>query len=209
MTKSRGGRAAIGNSGVICLSEPRTLGRGYRRYERFSVGRHCSDVTFERDILRCGKVVGILAVDPDRDELVLTRQFRLGAYLAKCEEETIEIPAGRVDDGETIDHAARRECREEIGLDPLRLVPVLALSPAPAWSDEIMTLFLARVDARQAPLRAGFAHEHEEISVVRYKIDDGIGLVALAAVHSAPTVIALQWLKLNLGAIGALLNRAG
>jgi ADP-ribose pyrophosphatase len=192
---------------TISLSEARMLGQGYRRYERFSVARRGDDgeSRFERDILRCGHVVGIVAVDPELDEIVLTRQFRLGAYLARREEATIEIPAGRVDGGETAEDAARRECREEIGLDPLRLLPVFELTPAPAWSDEFMTLFLARVDARQAPLRAGFTDD-EDISVVRCKIDDGIGLVGRKTAHSAPTVIALQWLRLNRDSIATLLE---
>jgi ADP-ribose pyrophosphatase len=208
MTDDRNANAATGRGGTICLSEPHTLGPGYRKYDRFSVTRRDPrpNFSFERDILRCGRVVGILPIDPGLDELVLTRQFRLGAYLAKREEQTIEIPAGRVDQGEPIEDAAIRECREEIGVDPLRLLPVFELTPAPAWSDEIMTLFIAKVDARHAPLRAGLAREHEDICVFRCRIDEGVNMVGLKAVHSAPTVIALQWLSLNRASIATLLQ---
>lgn len=193
---------------TISLSEPRGLADGFRRYERFSVTRRSGsdESRFERDILRCGHVVGILPVDPERDEIILVRQFRVGAYLARREMETIEIPAGGVDAGEVIEQAARRECREETGLDPLKLLPVLELTPAPAFADELMTLFLARVDARQAPLRAGNSDEAEDISVVRCKIDEGVGLVGRNAVHSAPTLVALQWLSLNRLTIASLLG---
>lgn len=193
----------------VIVAEPQALGRGYRDYERFSVGLVESGgkpVIFERDVLRCGRVVGVLALDPEREEVVLIRQFRLGAYLAIGESETLEIVAGRVDPGEDAASAARRECFEEIGVEPVRLVSVLELSAAPAWSDEFMTLFLAAVDARQVPSRAGSSHEQEQIAVVRCKIDQATGLIAEKAVHSAPTVIALQWLELNRESIPTLLR---
>jgi ADP-ribose pyrophosphatase len=193
----------------VIVAEPRALGRGYRDYERFSVRLVESDgkpAIFERDVLRCGRVVGVLALDPEREEVVLIRQFRLGAYLAIGENETLEIVAGRVDPGEDVASAAHRECLEEIGVEPVRLVSVLELSAAPAWSDEFMTLFLAKVDARQVPSRAGSSHEQEQIAVVRCKIDQATGLLAEKAVHSAPTVVALQWLELNRESIPTLLR---
>lgn len=79
----------------------------------------------------------------------------------------IEIVAGRVDPGETFEAAARRECIEEIGLTPLRMVQLFGFLAAPGLSDEIMTLFLALVDAVGAPDRAGTVDEGEEIDVVR------------------------------------------
>jgi ADP-ribose pyrophosphatase len=193
----------------VTISQPRPIGRGYRDYERYAVrlsDRTGADALFERDVLRCGPVVGVLALDPERQEVVLTHQFRLGAYLAAGESGTLEIVAGQIDPGEDAGAAARRECLEEIGVQVTKLVPMLELSPAPAWSDETMTLFLARVDARTAPPRAGAPHEQEQIVVVRSAIDQAIGLLDDKAVHSAPTVIALQWLKLNRDAIPTLLG---
>ena len=193
----------------VKLSAPRSIGRGFRDYQHFSVEitRSTGELAkLDRDVLRCGPVVGVLALDPEREEVVLTRQFRLGAYLARAESETLEIVAGRIDPGESAIDAARRECREEIGVDAMRLVPVLELSPAPAWSDEFMTLFVATVDARELPARAGAAHEQEDIAVVRYTIDGAVGLLAQKIVHSAPTVIALQWLRLNRESVLALLE---
>jgi ADP-ribose pyrophosphatase len=192
---------------VVC--ETRSVGQGYRHYERFSLrltdnaGRSC---TLDRDLLRCGQVVEVLAIDPVREEIVLTRQFRLGAFLAIGERETVEIVAGQVDRDEDAAQAARRECLEEIGIEAMHVIPVLQLTPAPAFSDELMTLFLACVDARKAPLRAGASHEQEKIAVVRYKIDDAIGLIDGKSVHSAPTLIALQWLSRNRGLIATLLE---
>jgi ADP-ribose pyrophosphatase len=193
----------------VDISGRRTIGRGYRDYERFSVllkDDRGGSSAFDRDVLRCGPVVGVLPVDPELDQLVLTRQFRLGAYLATGEHSTLEIVAGRCDPTEKVEQAARRECLEEIGVGPTRLVPILELMPAPAWSDELMMLFLAGIDARRLPSFAGVAHEQEEIEVVSCKIDEAIELVAENAVHSGPSIIALQWLKLNRELIPTLLE---
>jgi ADP-ribose pyrophosphatase len=193
----------------VAVSEPQTLGHGYRNYQRFSVrlrNNAGSSSALDRDVLRCGQVVGVLAVDPVLEQIVLTRQFRLGAYLAIGEHSTLEIVAGRIDPGEKAEQAAHRECLEEIGIEPVRLIPVLELLPAPAWSDELMTLFLAGIDAREVPSFAGASHEQEEIAVVRCQINEAIGLVAEKAVHSAPTIIALQWLRLHRESIPTLLE---
>ena len=146
----------------VDVSRVRTIGRGYRDYERFSVllkDDAGGSSAFERDALSCGQVVGVLTVDPELDQVVLTRQFRLGAHLAIGEHSTLEIVAGRVDPNEKAEQA-RRECLEEIGVGPTRLIPILELMPLPAWSDELMTLFLARIDARRLPSSAGVSHEH-------------------------------------------------
>ena len=189
-------------------SQPISHGRGHRHYERFSVRLTQEDghsLSVERDVLRCGKVVGVLAIDPARDQVVLTRQFRLGAYLAAGEHETLEIVAGRMDPGEGTTETARRECHEEIGVEILQLVPLLEMMPAPAWADEWMTLFLARVDASLTPDRAGVADEQENIAVVRCSVDEALELISKRLVHSAPTIIALQWLALNRSSVSRLL----
>ena len=64
-----------------------------------------------RDVVRVGRVVVIVPVDLERDEVVLIRQFRLGAHLAIGQGDLVELPAGRVEHGEELVDAARRECR--------------------------------------------------------------------------------------------------
>jgi len=184
----------------VVLTEPERIGVGFRIFDRFLVSkpdRNGALATFEREVLKSGVVVGVLPVDFRRQQVVLTRQFRLGGHLALDRGDMIEIVAGRVDPGESPEDAARRECHEEIGISALKLTRLASFTPAPALSDEFMILFLAHVDAGKIPAWAGNACENEEIAVVGHTIADVIGLLEAGLLHSGPTIIALQWLIHN------------
>lgn len=55
-----------------------------------------------------------------------------------------EIPAGRVDPGESPLDAARREALEETGWEPLALEPLCRFPPANGLLDQVYVVFLAR-----------------------------------------------------------------
>ncbi len=149
--------------------------------------------------VRVGRVVVILPVDLDRDEIVLIRQFRLGAHLALGLGELVEVPAGRVERGEDVADAARRECQEETGVAPQPLVPLFDLMPSAGSSDEHMFFFLGVVDASKVPERAGAAHEQEDTRPLRVPIDRALEALAAGKLHYGAAVLGLQWLALNRG----------
>jgi len=74
-----------------------------------------------------------------KGRVLLVRQYRLPArqYLW-------ELPAGRLDDGETALQAARRELAEETGLKAKSWTKLATYYPSPGFLGEKMTLFLAR-----------------------------------------------------------------
>jgi ADP-ribose pyrophosphatase len=177
------------------LSAPEDRGGGFQRYERYSIA--LDGATFVRDTLRVGKVVVILPVDLDRDEVVLIRQFRVGAHLAIGLGDLVEVPAGRVERGEDVAVAAHRECEEEIGVAPRALVPLFELMPSAGATDEHMFFFLTLVDAAKVPERAGAAHEQKDTRPLSVPIDDALGALQSGTLHYGAAVIALQWLALN------------
>ena len=120
-------------------SPPEILVRGFRTFAHYQVTLRHHDGTvasLKRDILHVGKVVGVLAVDPARNVVVLIRQFRLAAHLAAGLGELIEIVAGHVETGETPAQAAMRECVEEIGVRPTALYQMFEFLPAPGSIDD-------------------------------------------------------------------------
>jgi ADP-ribose pyrophosphatase len=153
-------------------------------------------------------VVAVITVDLERDEVVLLRQFRLAAHLASGRGEMVEIVAGGVEDGEDLEQAARRECIEEIAVEPTRLVPVVQFMPAPGVDQEIATMFLATIDATKIPARAGAGSENEETVPFRVPIDEALAALAAGTFVNGYTVIALQWLALNRGRLSDIVRDA-
>jgi ADP-ribose pyrophosphatase len=179
------------------LTGPENRGGGIYRYERYRV--KLDGATLERDVVRIGRVVVILPIDLERDEIVLIRQFRLGAHLALRKGNVVEVPAGRVERGEDVADAASRECQEETGVVPHVLVPLFDLMPSPGSSDEHMFFFLGVVDSSKALERAGAAHEQEDTRPLCVPIERALEALKAGELHYGAAVLALQWLALNRG----------
>ena len=73
----------------------------------------------------------MLPYDPRRDEVVLIRQFRAGAYVAGRHPWTWEIVAGIIEEDETPEELVRREAVEEAALEISEVIPIhdVMLSP--------------------------------------------------------------------------------
>lgn len=197
---------------AVDVSSPRSLcDDGFRPYERYSVTLPVPEgetLTQRRDILRGGRVAGVLPIDLARDRIVLLRQFRLTAHLATGNGDMIEIVAGRVDAGESEADAARRECQEEIGVAPDALVRLYGVLPTPGLTDEFVTSFVGFVDSSRVVTHGGLASETEHIETLVVPIDDALDALRNGRIFNALTVSALQWLALNRARLRALHDAA-
>lgn len=101
------------------------------------VARDSSGFEIHRSIVRHPGSAVMMAVD-DRDRVLLVKQFRLPA-----ERELWELPAGRIDPGETPLQAAKRELREETGYSAKTWTKLVSFWASPGYVDEKMNLFLA------------------------------------------------------------------
>jgi ADP-ribose pyrophosphatase len=181
----------------VTVSAPQLLADGRHRYERYAVALTSANgppLQQRREVLRVGRVVGVLALDPDRGEVVLIRQFRLPAHLATGKGELVEIVAGHVEAGEDPVAAASRECMEEIGIRPRALYEMFSFMPAPGSIDEYATLYLAIVDASLVPDEAGAPDEAERTRPMRIEVATAIAALERGEMHNGFLILALQWL---------------
>jgi ADP-ribose pyrophosphatase len=163
-------------------------------------------VVQERDVLIAGKVVVVIPIDVVRQELVLIRQVRLPAQLANGHGDMVEFVAGRVEAGESLIESARRECTEETGLAPQKLIELLTFLSTPGVTDEEVTIFLAAVDATKVREGSLTTPDGEKLFVHRVSIDTAVATLDQNKMRGSPMIIGLQWLKLNRGRIADLLR---
>lgn len=99
-----------------------------------------------REVVRHRGSVAALPVHAD-GRMVLVRQYRYPVDALVW-----ELPAGRLDPGESVEDAARREMEEEVGLRPGRLEALAVFYTTPGFCDEAMHLFRAS-DLQSVPAR--------------------------------------------------------
>ena len=191
----------------VTVSEPELLVKAFHDHWRYRLsvaipgqGR----VQQTRDVVSGGKVIAVLPIDSDREEVVLIRQFRLPAHLAIGKGDMVEIVAGHVDGDEAPADAALRECEEEIGVRPAALRELFTYLTSPGLTDEQVTVFAARVDARAVQESTSTGGEH--IRTLRVPIDAAFDALGRNTIHNGPAMMALQWLALNRARLNELLG---
>lgn len=149
------------------------------------------------------RAIAALPYDPILDKVVLIEQFRVGAFAAaKADPWLIEIVAGLADkQNESDEELVRREVLEETGLEVLSLLPIYNYFVSPAYSTGEIALFCARIDSSKAAKFAGLASEHEDIKTRTVTSSEAFEYVRCGKINNAITIIALQWLELNINKV--------
>ena len=134
-----------------------------------------------REVVRHRGSVAALPVHDD-GRVVLIRQYRYAVG-----QDVWEIPAGRLDPGETPAEGARRELEEEVGLRASRLEPMSVFYTTPGFCDEVIHLFRA-TGLEAVPARP---EEDERIEPVLLSLDEARAMVARGEVREGKTLVAL------------------
>ena len=149
-------------------------------------------VRARRDVIRHSGSIVVLAVEePTRTgkgaepRILLERQYRHAAQSMMW-----ELPAGRIDDGETALTAAKRELLEETGYSARQWKRILHFFVSPGFLDETMTIYLAR------GLRAGEAQPEadERIAVRFFGLTEATRMALNGRIRDAKTIVGILWL---------------
>jgi ADP-ribose pyrophosphatase len=135
------------------------------------------------DAIRHPPSVVIVPV-PEPGHVILIRQFRYPVQRSLW-----ELPAGSVDDGETPEAAARRECHEEIGLVPDTVVRLGAFYPTPGYCDEEMIFF--RASGLNESSEAAPVDEDEDIEPRTFTLPEAREMIRRGEITDMKTVVGL------------------
>ena len=163
------------------------------RHRRFDGG--LSD-TLERAVFTSGDAVVVLPYDPRRDAVLLIEQFRAGPWARRDPRPwRLETVAGRCDRTEPPEATARREAREEAGIELGRVELIAGFYPSPAIMSEFITAFVGEADLGGAGGVFGLPEEHEDIRAQVVALDAALAAVESGEIDTAPLMLALGWLE--------------
>lgn len=167
----------------------------YRFRHRLFNGEMSGEI--KREIFERGHAAVLLPFDPVRDEVVLIEQIRIAAYDVSESPWLLEMVAGMIEEGESVEDVARREALEEAGLVVGRTKPVLSYLASPGGTSERLSIMVGEVDATTAEGIHGLADENEDIRVHVVSREQAYQWVEEGKIDNAASVIALQWLQLH------------
>lgn len=128
--------------------------------------------------------VAILAVR--NHAILLVKQYR---YVVS--EETLEIPAGKIEPNEKHEICAARELEEETGYQAKELIKRFSFYPTPGFCSEVLHIYeavsLTKVENPKA------MDEDECIESFFLDLDDAYKLVLDGTIKDSKTIIAIQY----------------
>lgn len=117
----------------------------------------------------------------EKDEVLLIQSKRYTVMRLEW-----EIPAGKVEAGETIENAAKRECMEETGCELMDLKHLCTHNPANGMSDCVCHVFGARVkmetdnyDRNEVNKKRWVSKENVMKMLNENQTQDGVSILAL------------------------------
>lgn len=126
----------------------------------------------------------------DNDKIILVKQFRY-----PFQKTLLELPAGKLDEGEDPEKCAVRELEEETGYKPGTVKKLGAIYTSPGFCSEILHIYLAE------NLKEG-VHNREEgetdMEVLELTLEDIEGKIASGEIVDAKTISGIHYYKLYL-----------
>lgn len=146
------------------------------RKERFLLNGKIID----KEIVEHQDSVGIVAIS--NNHVILVTQYRRAAGKM-----LLEIPAGKMEEGETPRKAAIREMVEEIGYSG-KLTPLMRWYLAPGYSTELMHVFVA---TNLRKVERGPLDDDENISIKKLQLQVAVRKCLSGEIQDSKTVAAL------------------
>lgn len=155
--------------------------------------------TMSREAYDRGNGAALLLFDPRRSTVVLTRQFRLPAFLNGCADGLlIETCAGLLD-GDDPETCIRREAEEETGYRVRQPRKVFEAYMSPGSVTEKLHFFVAEYEpGDRIRSGGGLEGEGEDIEVIEMPLAEALAGIANGTIQDGKTIMLLQHVALGL-----------
>ncbi len=134
-----------------------------------------------REIVEHSGGAVVLPLFPNKN-VIMIRQFR-----KPIERDVLEIPAGKIEQGESPEETAFRELHEETGYMAKNMTLLTKMYPSVGYSEELLYIYLA---TDLEPGETDF-DENEDIDSYSYHIDDLHEMVMEGKIQDAKTQVAI------------------
>jgi ADP-ribose pyrophosphatase len=176
------------------LAKPFTLNHRREVYKGRVVNLIVDSITTTKGIDAIREVFhhpGGAAVVPlfPNGDVLLVKQLRYPML-----ESLLELPAGKIDPGETPEATAHRELAEEVGYTSGKLRKITEFYTTPGFCDERLFLYLAE---ELEPCEKMQNDEDEEIEIVRASLKVLQEMIKTGEIVDAKTIIGIQHLLLS------------
>ncbi|MFD1360622.1 NUDIX hydrolase [Lentibacillus salinarum] len=143
--------------------------------------------TSRRELVKHAGAVGIIPITKD-NKIVFVEQYR-----KPLEKSLVEIPAGKLENGEEPSVTALRELEEETGYTASSPTFITSFYTSPGFADEIMYLYLA--DDLEPVENAASGDDDEFIELLELTLDEARQYVNEQRIHDAKTNYAILYLE--------------
>ncbi|MER5368182.1 NUDIX domain-containing protein [Streptomyces sp. NPDC002722] len=153
----------------------------------------------QRETYDRGDGATILLHNTDRRTVLLTRQFRLPAYVNGHPDGMLLETAAGLLDGDGPEEAIRREAAEETGHTVGAVEHVFDVYMSPGSVTERLHFFAAPYDTADVPVGGpgGIAEEGEDITTVELPFTEALDRIRNGTIADAKTIMLLQWAALD------------
>ncbi|MGP9806262.1 NUDIX domain-containing protein [Paracoccus sp. NSM] len=222
-SRLRAGTSPLSGGGVVAPRDPgdvqvharRRIASGYFATDELVLShrRHDGGMTerMTREGFLMGDAVVLLPWDPVRDRVLVIEQFRPAPFLRGDPQPWLLEPiAGRVDGGESVEDAARREALEEADLTLSRLFHAFDSYPSPGAVCEFLYQFVGIADLPDGVEGIhGLDGEAEDIRGHLLARADLTAMVLAGQITNGPLASLALWLEVRAGRMRAELGLPG
>ncbi|KAF0866844.1 NUDIX domain-containing protein [Pseudomonas sp. LD120] len=151
----------------------------------------------EREVYDRGNGATILLYNLERRTVLLTRQFRMPAFVNDHSGYLIETAAGLLDNASP-EVRIRQEAQEETGCRVGEVQKVFDAFMSPGSVTERVHFFIGHYQAEdRIDEGGGLEHEGEDIEVLELDIDQALDMIQHGAIVDGKTIMLLQYLQLH------------